>query len=104
MLRSGSQAMLELTVELLRLFAIGTLPATTVQRPAAAAFKDGWGVDDAIAIRLKNIGAEGRRPQNAMDDAVPLKCQVQAVSLGLSGCACPTSRLVWRSAGTGWAT
>ena len=60
--------MLNLTHKVLQLFAEGTLPATTVQTLIAAAWADGWGRGDAIAERLKNVGAEGKCPGNALRD------------------------------------
>ena len=60
--------MLNLTFELLKLFAEGGLPATTVQRLAAAAWQDGWGHEDAHAERLKGVGTDGKYPGNCLRD------------------------------------
>ncbi len=48
--------MLNLSVQLLKHFAEGTLPATLVQVFASAALADGWGEADDIANQLA-IGA-----------------------------------------------
>ena len=60
--------MLSLSLELLRLFANGQIPATTAQRLAAAAWADGWGRDDELAARIKGAGAGGTRPSNVQRD------------------------------------
>ena len=64
--------MLNLVFELLKLFSEGSLPATAVQRIAAAAFADGWGNDDALAKRLANAGAKGQQPGNCQRDILRL--------------------------------
>ena len=66
------QPMLNLTFQLLKLFAEGSLPATTVQIIAASAFEDGWGDGDPIARRLAGIGASGKFPGNALRDLMRL--------------------------------
>ena len=66
------QPMLNLTFQLLKLFAEGSLPATTVQIIAASAFEDGWGDGDPIATRLAGIGASGKFPGNALRDLMRL--------------------------------
>ena len=48
--------MLRLNLELLRLFANGTLPTTAAQRLAHAAKEDGWG---STTSSLKGFGAQG---------------------------------------------
>ena len=60
--------MLNLSFQLLKLFAQGTLPATTIQIVAAAARQDGWGDGDEIAQRLANIGNKGLHTQNCLRD------------------------------------
>ena len=60
--------MLQLAVELLRLFADGTLPATAVQRLASSAWADGWGRHDALASRLRRAGAGGTHSGNVQRD------------------------------------
>ena len=60
--------MLNLSFQLLKLFAEGGLPATTVQKLAAAAWSDGWGVDDDVAKRLAGLGADGTYPGNCLRD------------------------------------
>ena len=64
--------MLNLTFELLKHFADGTLPATLVQVLAAAALADGWGGGDPIAEELAAIGSKGQHPQNCLRDL--LRC------------------------------
>ena len=60
--------MLNLSLELLRLFAEGVLTATAVQRIAAAAGADGWGVGDTLAQRLQQAGAHGKFAGNCQRD------------------------------------
>ena len=61
-------AMLDLAIELLRLFSNGTLPAVAVQRLAKAAWEDGWGRGDAMAEKLMRAGGAGARSGNAQRD------------------------------------
>jgi hypothetical protein len=51
--------MQQLTFYLLKLFAEGKLPATTVQLLACAAWEDNWGHTDPIAEKLKGVGSNG---------------------------------------------
>ena len=60
--------MLNLTFQLLKLFAEGGLPATTVQTLAHAAWQEGWGHDDQLAEKLKGVGNSGTQPGNALRD------------------------------------
>jgi len=60
--------MLNLSFQLLKLFAEGVLPATTVQALAGAARSDGWGLDDDLASKLAGIGASGAHPSNCLRD------------------------------------
>ena len=64
--------MLNLTFQLLQLFAEVVLPATTVQTIAAAAWEDGWGRGDPIAERLKGLGTNGKFPGNSLRDLLRL--------------------------------
>jgi hypothetical protein len=60
--------MLNLTLQMLKLFAEGGLPATTVQKLAHAAWQDGWGHGDDLAVKLKGVGSSGTQPGNALRD------------------------------------
>ena len=60
--------MLNLTMELLRLFAEGVLTAATVQRIASAAGADGWGGADQLAQRMQQAGSHGRHSGNCQRD------------------------------------
>ncbi len=73
--------MLNLSFQLLKLFAESVLPATAVQILAGAAFADGWGSGDALAEKLANLGGGGRHPGNVLRDLVLLsaRCGVQEV-------------------------
>ena len=64
--------MLNLSFQLLRLFADGTLTATSVQLLAAAAKADGWGAADETALKLTGIGAGGKQPNNCLRDLLRL--------------------------------
>ena len=64
--------MLNLTFQLLKLFAEGVLPATTVQTIASVAWEDGWGRDDPIAKRLQRVGTQGKFPGNCLRDLLRL--------------------------------
>ena len=64
------QVMLQLVFELLKLFAEGGLPATSVQRIAAAAYADGWGQGDELAERLKQAGGRGKHRSNCLRDVL----------------------------------
>ena len=68
--------MLNLTYQLLKLFAEGVLPATAVQSLAGAAFKDGWGSGDAVAEKLAELGSGGRRPSNVLRDLLRLSRRI----------------------------
>ena len=72
-------AMLNLTFELLKLFAEGVLPATTVQRIAAAAFSDGWGAGDEVAQRMQQAGSQGKHPGNCLRDLLRLSTSLGVV-------------------------
>ncbi len=68
-------SMLQLSLQLLKLFAEGVLPATSVQILAGAALADGWGVGDGVAEKLARLGASGKHPNNVLRDLVRLsKC------------------------------
>ena len=56
--------------ELLRLYARGDLPATSVQKLAAAAWADGWGRGDELAESLKSAGQDGTHKGNITRDVV----------------------------------
>ena len=71
--------MLNLSFGLLKLFAEGTLPATTVQYRASAAKKDGWGEDDEIAQKLAGLGTSGQHPQNCLRDLLRLSKTMRAM-------------------------
>ena len=73
------QPMLNLTFQLLKLFAEGVLPATTVQTIASAAWEDGWGRDDPIAKRLQRVGTQGKFPGNCLRDLLRL---VKSLGIG----------------------
>ena len=60
--------MLNLSFQLLKLFAESDLPATTVQKLAHATWQNGWGQDDPIAERIQAIGTQGRWPGNCLRD------------------------------------
>ena len=68
--------MLQLVFELLKLFSEGALPATTIQRVAAAACADGWGEGDPMAQRMKQAGNQGRHTQNCLRDLLRLSRHV----------------------------
>ena len=68
--------MLNLVFEWLKLFSEGSLPATTVQSVAAAAYADGWGHEDEAATRLAKAGAEGKHPGNCQRDILRLSQDV----------------------------
>ena len=68
--------MLNLVFELLKLFSEGALPATAVQRVAAAALADGWGSGDRMALKMAKAGARGKHPQNCMRDLLNLSRHV----------------------------
>jgi hypothetical protein len=55
---------------LLRLFAEGELPGTTVWEIAAAAYEDGWGHDSEVARWLVSSGSAGKRRSKIADDLV----------------------------------
>ena len=74
-----TRLMLNLTFELLQLFAKGAIPATTVQRLADAAWKDGWGHGDLVAERLKQAGGRGSHTGNCQRDILKL-----AKTMGIS--------------------
>ena len=59
---------LSLSIELLRLFSSGVIPATAVQRLAQAAHEDGWGRDNALAKRLRQAGSNGAHSGNIQRD------------------------------------
>ena len=61
-------AMSFLCKALLELYAAGDLSATQVQELASAAWKDGWGQNDAFARRLAGLGASGKQPGNCCRD------------------------------------
>lgn len=44
------------------------MPATTVQKLAAAAWSDGWGVANDVASRLAGLGSDGTYPGNCLRD------------------------------------
>ena len=71
--------MLNLSFELLKLFAEGVLPATVVQRLAAAAFADGWGAGDEVARRMQQAGAQGKHPANCLRDLLRLSAGLDLV-------------------------
>ena len=71
--------MLNLSFELLKLFAEGVLPATVVQRLAAAAFADGWGAGDEVARRMQQAGAQGKHPANCLRDLLRLSAGLNLV-------------------------
>ena len=58
-------------LELLKLFAEGGLPATTVQS-IAAAFADGWGQGEELAERLKQADGRGKHRSNCLRDVLRL--------------------------------
>ena len=60
--------MLELSLELLRLFSDGTLSGAAVRRIAQAAWNDGWGRGDALAQRLVSAGNYGEYSGNIQRD------------------------------------
>jgi hypothetical protein len=64
--------MLNLSFQLLKLFADGSLPATSVQSLANAAWTDGWGEGDEIARKLKHIGTDGKYAGNCQRDLLRL--------------------------------
>ena len=68
--------MLELVFELLKLCSEGSLPATTVQRVAAAAYADGWGQGDDVASRLAKAGFSGKYLANCQRDILRLSKSV----------------------------
>ena len=100
--------MLNLTFQLLRLLADGTLTATSVQLLAAAAKADGWGVGDETALKLAGIGAGGNQPNNCLRDLIRLSQKLgiadanpsrtmrrslgQRSNFAMWACACPTSK------------
>ena len=71
--------MLHLTFELLKLFAEGVLPATVVQRIAAAAFADGWGAGDEAARRMQQAGNQGRHTSNVLRDLLRVSTGLDVV-------------------------
>ena len=64
--------MLSLSFQLLKLFAEGALPATSVQILAAAAQADGWGSEDELAGKLARLGSGGKYVGNVLRDLVRL--------------------------------
>ncbi len=68
--------MLNLTFQLLKLFAEGTLPATLVQALAGAALADGWGQNDEIAKQLAGMGSNGRYTGNVLRDLLRIAKRV----------------------------
>ena len=68
--------MLNLTFQLLKLFADGTLTASTVQLLANAAKSDGWGVEDQTAESLAKLGTSGRHVSNCLRDLLRLARKV----------------------------
>jgi hypothetical protein len=60
--------MAELSRELLRLYGLGVLTATDVQRLAASGGRDGWGATSAIAKKLIKCGGSGRLTGNINRD------------------------------------
>eukprot|EP00969_Alexandrium_andersonii_P033988 1486149-Alexandrium_andersonii.AAC.1 len=61
-------APLALCTELLKHFADGSLSAVSVQKLAAAAGADGWGANNALALRLQQAGARGAHPSSCQRD------------------------------------
>jgi hypothetical protein len=55
---------------LLKLFAQGELAGTTVHDLAVAAWLDGWGRNDPLAINLVKAGQSGRKRQNIANDII----------------------------------
>ena len=62
--------MLELSLELLKVYAQGGLSGAAVQRLAAAAWSDGWGRGDPLAERLARAGAGGEHSGNIQRDVL----------------------------------
>ena len=60
--------MQNLSAETLKLFAEGVLSGADVQRLAAAAVSDGWGVGDNLAQRLASAGIGGTHNGNVQRD------------------------------------
>ena len=71
--------MLNLSFPLLKLFAEGGLPAKTVQKLAAAAWSDGWGVDNEMAERLAGLGTDGTYPGNCLRDLLRMSKDIGIV-------------------------
>jgi hypothetical protein len=59
-----------LSRELLRLFAKGCLTGTQVQSLAHAAWQDGWGHDDALAMQLAKPGVDLNKSRNIARDVI----------------------------------
>ena len=57
-----------LATELLRLYGLGVMSAVDVQRLAAGAGRDGWGLNNSVARKLMTLGGSGRYTGNVSRD------------------------------------
>ena len=74
----------QLSLALLRAYATGELPATSVRRLAAAAREDGWGDGSDLAERIATAGNSGQLPGNISRDVLKATALAGLLSSGSS--------------------